>query len=223
MLLDRKRVKFWQKWVFLSMAILMAGFLVFGYSGVLQGCTNRVGLTQTNPAEARVNDLTKQLQASPSSGATMLALAEAYQARAGTQTTGSSKAQSDYAQALTYYDRFLALPAAQQGATKREAKDNRIRALENQAQIYVIQGNLAEVVKVYGKLTELRPDNADYFLAMGTAAQQTGDTQTALLAFTRYLQLAPDAPEAATIKAWIKEQSKSTSSTAPTPAASSSP
>ena len=34
MLLDRKRVKFWQKWVFLFMAILMAGFLVFGYSGV---------------------------------------------------------------------------------------------------------------------------------------------------------------------------------------------
>jgi tetratricopeptide (TPR) repeat protein len=216
-LLDRKRVKFWQKWVFLFMAILMAGFLIFGYSGVLQGCTNRVGLTQANPAEARVNDLTKQLAASPGDGPTMLALGEAYQQRAGLEQSGSAKAQSDYAQALAYYDKFLALPVAQQGTTKKEAADNKVKALENQAQIYVIQGDLAKVVTVYGKLTELRPKNADYFLAMGTAAQQTGDTQTAMLAFTRYLQLAPDAPEAATIKAWIKQQSNtSTATPAPT-------
>jgi tetratricopeptide (TPR) repeat protein len=219
-LLDRKRVKFWQKWVFLFMAILMAGFLIFGYSGVLQGCTNKVGITSANPAEARVKDLTTQLQADPGNGAKMLALAEAYQVRAGTQQTGSSKAQSDYAQALSYYEKFLVLPAAQQGATKREIKDNKTKALESQAQIYVIQGDLAKVVKVYGRLTDLHPKNADYFLSMGTAAQQTGDTPTALLAFTRFLQLAPNDPNAETIKAWIKSQSSTAS---PTPTATTSP
>jgi tetratricopeptide (TPR) repeat protein len=223
-LLDRKRVKFWQKWVFLFMAILMAGFLVFGYSGVLQGCTNRVGLTQTNPAEARVNDLSTQLEASPGNGATMLALAEAYQVRAGTQQSGSAKAQGDYAQALKLYEKFLGLAAAQQGATKKEIKDNKVKALESMAQINVIQGDLAQVVKVYERLTELRPNNADYFLAMGTAAQQSGDTPTALLAFTRYLALAPDAPEAETIRAWIKSQTEpASSSPTPTPSATQTP
>src|SRR5512146_1484663 len=113
------------------MAILMAGFLIFGYSGVLQGCTNKVGITSANPAEARVKDLTAKLQDAPTDGATMLALAEAFQVRAGTQKTGSSKAQSDYAQALTYYGKFLALRAAQQGATKKEIKDNKAKALES--------------------------------------------------------------------------------------------
>ncbi len=224
MLLDRKRVKFWQKWVFLFMAILMASFLVFGYSGVLQGCTNRVGITQANPAEARVKDLTKQLQADPTNGLKILALAEAYQVRAGTQQTGSSKAQGDYAQALTLYEKFLSLETAQQGATKQEIKDNKVKALESQGQIYVIQGDLAKVVKVYERLTELRPKNADYFLTMGTAAQQSGDTPTALLAFTRFLELAPNAPEADTIRAWIKSQSAPASaSPTPTPTATQSP
>jgi tetratricopeptide (TPR) repeat protein len=221
-LLDRKRVKFWQKWVFLFMAILMASFLIFGYSGVLQGCTNRVGLTQASPADARVKDLTKQLQADPTNGATVLSLAEAYQIRAGSQQTGSSGAQGDYAQALSLYEKFLALPSAKQGATKQEAKDSRVKALESQAQIYVIQGDLAKVVKVYGRLTELRPDNADYFLAMGTAAQQSGDTPTALLAFTRFLQLAPSDPNAPTIKAWIKSQTQTASPT-PKPSPTTSP
>ena len=220
MLLDRKRVKFWQKWVFLFMAILMASFLIFGYSGVLQGCTNRVGLTQSNPAEARVKELTDKLQADPTNGQTVLALAEAYQIRAGTQQADSAQAQGDYAQALALYEQFLALDAAKQGATKQEIKDNKVKALESMGQINVIQGDLARVVKVYERLTELRPKNADYFLAMGTAAQQSGDTPTALLAFTRYLELAPDAAEAATIKAWIKSQSEPASaSPTPTPSA----
>lgn len=222
MLLDRRRVKFWQKWVFLFMAILMAGFLIFGYSGVLQGCSNRVGLTQANPAEARVKDLTNQLQADPSNGAKMLALAEAYQVRAGTQQTGSAKAQSDYAQALTYYDKFLALPAAQQGATKKEIKANKVKALESQGQIYVSQQDWAKVVKIYGRLTELRPKNADYFLLLGEAANQSSDTATALLAFTRFLQLAPNDPNATTIKDWIKSQTQSASPT-PTPSPTTSP
>jgi len=38
-LLDRRKVKFWQKIVFGGMAFLMAAFLVVGYSGVLNGCT----------------------------------------------------------------------------------------------------------------------------------------------------------------------------------------
>jgi hypothetical protein len=40
---------------------------------------------------------------------------------------------------------------------------------------------------------------------MGRVAISAGDTNTALLAFTRYLELAPDSEEAATVQQWLKQ------------------
>jgi hypothetical protein len=56
-----------------------------------------------------------------------------------------------------------------------------------------------------GKLTALRPDNADFFFDMGRAAISADDTDTALLAFNRYLELAPDSPEAEQVQKWVDE------------------
>ena len=50
MLLNRKRVKFWQKIVFGFMAALMASFLIFGYSGIASGCSHRSSLNSGNSA-----------------------------------------------------------------------------------------------------------------------------------------------------------------------------
>ncbi len=217
MLLDRKRVKFWQKWIFLFMAILMASFLIFGYSGVLQGCTNRVGMTQANPYDRQVKDLGAKVKAD-----TADALAQAYQTRAGTQTTGSGSQSSDYADAITSYERFLKLKKSDQGA---DPKANRITALESLAQLYVGVRDWGKVVDVYWRLTTIDPKKADYFYSMGVAAQQAGDTQQALLAFTRFLQLAPNAPEAATVKDWMKQQVQASSapSTSPKPTPTARP
>jgi len=222
-LLDRKRVKFWQKWIFLFMAILMASFLIFGYSGVLQGCSNRVGLSQANPYEQQIKELTAKVRANPNDGQAILSLAEAYQAHASTQTTGSSAQSGDYANAIAYYERFLKLKKAQQGATPRASQ---VQALEALGQLYVAIGDWSKVVNVYERLTTLEPKKADYFYSLGVAAQQAGDTQQALLAFTRYLQLAPNSAEAATIKQWMKQQAQSASpgpSTSPTTSPTASP
>jgi len=222
-LLDRKRVKFWQKWIFLFMAILMASFLIFGYSGVLQGCSNRVGLSQANPYEQQIKELTAKVRANPNDGQAILSLAEAYQAHASTQTTGSSAQSGDYANAIAYYERFLKLKKAQQGATPRASQ---VQALEALGQLYVAIGDWSKVVNVYERLTTLEPKKADYFYSLGVAAQQAGDTQQALLAFTRYLQLAPNSAEAATIRQWMKQQAQSASpgpSTSPTTSPTASP
>ena len=40
---------------------------------------------------------------------------------------------------------------------------------------------------------------------MGRVAITAGDTNTALLAFGRYLELAPDSDEAAQVQEWIDE------------------
>jgi cytochrome c-type biogenesis protein CcmH/NrfG len=52
---------------------------------------------------------------------------------------------------------------------------------------------------------------------MATVAMNAGDTNTALLAWTKYLKLDPNAPDAQAIKDWIAANSG-----APTPAPSPS-
>ncbi len=71
--------------------------------------------------------------------------------------------------------------------------------------MYDTLGDYQAETGVYGQLTEIRPRNADYFFGMGNAAINAGDTNGALLAFQRFLELAPDDPAAPDVKAWIKE------------------
>ena len=71
---------------------------------------------------------------------------------------------------------------------------------------------------VYGKITELRPKDAQAFFDMATVAINAGDTNTALLAFTKYLELDPQSPDAPQVKAWIEQNSpKSTPTPSPSP------
>ncbi len=70
-------------------------------------------------------------------------------------------------------------------------------------------------MNVYGQLTSLAPKNAQYFLDMGELAISAGDTERALLAFTRYLQLAPDSPDAEFVKDWIAANSPDSQGSTP--------
>jgi len=88
-------------------------------------------------------------------------------------------------------------------------------------QIYGNVGDYSKAKAVYTKLTELKPNNPEYFLALGSTAVTAQDTTTAMLAFSRYLQLAPNGSDAQAIRAWIKQQTAS--QTPPQPSASASP
>jgi predicted TPR repeat methyltransferase len=71
---------------------------------------------------------------------------------------------------------------------------------------------------VYGEITALKPKDAQSFFDMATIAINAGDTDTALLAFSRFLELDPDSPDAPQVKAWIEENSpKSTPTPSPSP------
>ena len=64
----------------------------------------------------------------------------------------------------------------------------------------------------------LRPKDAQSYLDSATAALNAGDTATALLAFSKFLELDPTSPDAAQVKAWIKENTpKSTPTPSPSP------
>jgi tetratricopeptide (TPR) repeat protein len=60
-------------------------------------------------------------------------------------------------------------------------------------------------VNSWRALTKLQPKNADAWFEMANAAQTAGDTTTAVTGYKKYLALNPDSPNAAQIKALLKQ------------------
>jgi len=220
MLLDRERVRFWQKWIFGIMALLMASFLIFGYSGVLTSCRNKQpsGQVSTAADNKALQDLKSQLAAHPKDYSVIEQLATLYSSRAGGDVQDSAAQKADYATSAGYYEQYLKVRAKAKGAVAARARE---QATQQLGLIYSDLGDYAKAMAVYTKLTELKPKNPDNFLALGETAISAQDTTTAILAFGRYLQLAPDSPDAQSIKDWIKQQTASQSS--PRPSGSAAP
>lgn len=206
MLLDRKRVKFWQKWVFLAMAILMAAWLVSIPIGRMAGCGGSTSGT-VNTLDDEIAALRRQIAASPGALEARLNLAEALRRRANQRVQGSEQQAADLRASAVAYEAYVKRLAKTGGtkADRREAERLQIAALEDLVAVYRTLNDFDSVRRVYGQLTELRPNNAQYFYDMGRVALLAKDTSTAQLAFTRYLELAPDSQEAATVKQWLKE------------------
>ena len=205
MLLDRRRVKFWQRIVFGFMAFLMVLFLV-GYAGFrFTGCGS------TTPTANKLDDeiaaLRKKVEALPDDLAARLALAEALRRRAGQEVEDQARRDEYLTAAAAAYRAYVKRVSKTEGtkAEVREAERQQVAALEELVRVYQALGDLEAVQQVYGQLTDLRPKDATYFYNMGRVAITAGDTNTALLAFARYLELEPDSEEAAQVEEWMAE------------------
>lgn len=77
------------------------------------------------------------------------------------------------------------------------------------------QSAYGDAVATYKKLAKLQPDVATTQEELALAADQAGDTKTALAAYSRYLKLAPDANDAAQVKQRIA-QLRATTTLSPT-------
>ena len=88
--------------------------------------------------------------------------------------------------------------------------------LTSLAGVYSQLGDSQAAAGVYGDITALTPKDADAFFNLGAAASTAGDTTTAMLAFTRFLELDPKSPYAAEVKDWITANAPQTTPT-PTP------
>jgi tetratricopeptide (TPR) repeat protein len=218
MLLDRKRIKFWQRWVFAIMAVLMFIFLIFGYTGVFNGCSSGAGQTQS--VADQIEKLKAQLAASPGTDRTLRLLGEAYIGAAQQQQSGSQNWTNNMATAADYLEQYDARLAEKSGL---EAKAARVDNLQQLAAIYSQLQEYEKLMKAYARLTELQPDNADNFVFYGIAASNAGNDHVALISLGRYLELAPDGQYADQVKARIKELMKTASPTSsPTAKPSSS-
>ena len=215
MLLDRRRVKFWQKIVFGFMAFLMAAFLGVGYSGVLNCCTwfNSPQQDVTQQLDQQVTKYRAATAATPTDAAAWISLAEAYLSRSSTRPQGSTALTSDLTAAAAAYAKAGKLLAKQKGAA---VKKQRLDVLTSLAGVYSQLGDAQAAARVYGDITALTPKSAEAFFNLGAAASTAGDTTTAMLAFSRFLQLDPQSPDAAAVKDWIAKNSPQTTPT-PTP------
>ena len=67
------------------------------------------------------------------------------------------------------------------------------------------QGAYRKEAEVWRKLTTLDPEEPTFFVELGRASQLSGDTAGAILAYNRYLELAPDAANRAEIKNLVRQ------------------
>ena len=199
MLLNRKRVKFWQKIVFGFMAALMAGFLVFGYSGVASSCNSSKAINSGNSAlDKQVKAAVAALVKDPTSATDLLAAAQGYQAAGYTQSGAPTAAQTnDLTRALGYYDRYIKLTDAKLGAA---ADGLRFKALQNEAAIYIELIDYKSAVATYEKMLKIEPKNYDLYLGIASNEIQAGDTAAAIAAYTTFLKLDPHSTYASEVK-----------------------
>jgi cytochrome c-type biogenesis protein CcmH/NrfG len=213
-LLDRRKVKFWQKIVFGFMAFLMAAFLVVGYSGVLNGCTFFNGTkSATEELQKTITQYQNAVAANPQDATSWTKLGDNYVLMANQSDTN---VQKDYWQkAVVAYKKADTILAKQKGSA---IKAQRLSVLQSLVSTYLYLNSYSEATSAYGEITSLKPKDAQSYFDMATVAINAGDTTTALLAFTKYLELDPNSQDATQVKAWIKQNTpKSTSTPSPSP------
>jgi tetratricopeptide (TPR) repeat protein len=219
-LLDRKRVKFWQKWVFLGMAIVMASFLIFGYSGVLQGCNKNSGAPGGSIGDA-IKAAEDQLRAKPNDPSIMVRLGGYYESAAAGESSATAQS-TDWLKAAGYYEKAYAIYVRQKG---QAARQNAVETLNKIAPLYLRLSDLKSAVSAYQRLVTYQPRNAQNYLYLGNYAWQVGDLKTALQALQEYLKLDPKSSEASNIASSITQIKKAlaAATASPTPVTTRTP
>jgi tetratricopeptide (TPR) repeat protein len=193
------------------MAFLMAAFLVVGYSGVLEGCSFRG--EEESATDAINKEIAAQeaaVAAAPKDAEQLVQLGELYVERGNLQPLGSSAQTSDWDKAAVAYTRAEKLLAKEKG---EDVKQQRLNVLTKLVDVQLFLEDYAGATSTYGRITGLTPKDAQAYFEMASVAINAGDTNTALLAFNRFLELDPDSPDAPAVEEWIEQNS---SSTAPT-------
>ena len=219
MLLNRQRVKFWQKIVFGFMAVLMGGFLIFGYSGVASSCgTKAANTNSTSGIDKQIKAAAATLAKSPKDPVALLSAAQAYQTRGSVQTGVPDQAQTN--DLTTSLCLLLALHRAARLGARLGGRRPAHQRLKNQAQIYTELVDYKSALAVYHKLLKLQPNDATPYLGIASTDVLSNDTAGAIAAFTAFLKLDPNSQYASQVKtelAQLKAASASPSPVSSTP------
>ncbi|NLE21631.1 MAG: tetratricopeptide repeat protein [Actinobacteria bacterium] len=209
MLLDRRKVKFWQKIVFSFMAVLMVVFIM-GYAGF-----SWLGCDEEQSASEQIN---QEVVAQESAAAAAsedpqewVELGQLYVERGSQSPQESDAHKADLNKAAAAYTRADELLKKQGG---KGVKQQRLDVLRSLVDVQLYLQDFAGATATYGIITSLTPKDPQAYFEMASIAINAGDTDTALLAFNRFLELDPDSPDAPAVKEWI-EQNKPSKSSSP--------
>jgi cytochrome c-type biogenesis protein CcmH/NrfG len=202
LLLDRKRIRKWAKWVALFLAVVFVlSFLLLGvgYGGgagfnLFELFGNDDPSNTTLTPDQKVAALLETLKQNPSDVTTLLALATIYQQNGDPKT------------AATWLEQAIAVDPNQ--------KDVYLRL----ANIYMSQevADYTAAAAVLNKAVSRYPDDADFYLKLGIAQNNIGNSEAALLAWQKYLTLAPDGDMASVIREQVDKMSQAATTTTST-------
>jgi hypothetical protein len=223
-LLDRKRIRRWAKWVALGLAIVFVlGFVVggIGYGSGDFSLVDALSLNCSGSAEPEVADtvlvaLLASHEAAPEDTAVMIEIADYYLGLYDAEDSGSitnldkaaefmeeaisvdpslTSVYLDLAQVYSASARFyenLASYAAAGGDSMSQSiySSSATEAYKNMA-------------RVLNKATSVDPQNPEVYLYLGIAQRGAGETGEAILAWQKYLQLAPDGAQAQYVRSEV--------------------
>lgn len=178
MLLDRKRINRYARWAAMILAVIfLLSFVLMGVGSsaagnFLAGCSRegQSGISASSSFADKEEYYRKQIEENPQDTISVLQLANLY----GDDSVGR------YSDALLYYDKYLELEPGSVDVRLRKATVQMSKLQDNQAAVATLT-----------EATAMAPDNAMAFLQLGQAAKAAGQNQVAILAWNRYLELAP--------------------------------
>ena len=215
MLLDRRRIKKWAKWVALILAIIFAAsflFLGVGYGGAgfniseiftTGGCSAETDTTEPQTAEEKLNTLLAAYEANPKDTTNMLAIATAYE---DLYEAGKGEGTEYLENAAAFLRNAI------------DVDPNLKEVYLRVANIYISGIGTAPAyqaaAEVLNKATVADPQNPEVYLKLGIAQQKLGNKQAAVLAWQKYLELDPNGEMADVVREQIKVLTETTTTTA---------
>jgi tetratricopeptide (TPR) repeat protein len=205
LLLDRRRIRKWAKWIALGLAIVFALsflFLGVGYGGgagfniseILSGggCS---GDTTSEATETELDKLLVSLEADPDDTDLMVQVGDQYALRYDPES-GAGADSLD--KAAEYYE--MALNA---DASLKEV-------YQKLTAVYIDGYKYEDAARVLNEATSVDAENPDIYFQLGYVQRNLGRTGEAILAWQKYLQLVPTGKTADGIRAALEEMTTTT-------------
>jgi tetratricopeptide (TPR) repeat protein len=170
------------------------------------GCDKSTSISGNSSIEDQQNYYLDLIAKNPQDKESMLALANLY----------ADPSVNRYPDAITYFNQYLALDP-----TNVNLVEN-VKILVREGEIYTNNiGDYQAAITVLTQATTLDPVNAVAFRDLGVASAKAGQNQNAILAYTKYLELAKLPPESPVVESVQKEIAKLAALPAVTPSTTS--
>jgi cytochrome c-type biogenesis protein CcmH/NrfG len=207
LLLDRKRIRKWARWVALILAIIFCvGAVGIGVGSGVGGmnvldafsCTNANTTQTTLTQDSRITALLAEVAKDPKNITNLQALATAY------------ADNNDFTNQAKYLEQVITVDPTQEAVYFRLAS------------VYMSSlSDYTSAVTVLNKAQAKFPNDANAYLQLGLAQRGTGNTAAATMAWQKYLSMDPNGDQAAAIKQALATMASSATTTSSTAATTS--